>query len=498
MAYLSMPRDFYGMRSTEGLRIRCNFAPSLVYTDAAGEQHDISSLEFSCKPYKRAIGSKAAGDLHDDFYPLLADGSQPKVVTERPKKGTQRKYGPLYRVNTDLRDQARILMIGDRRTVASHASGKRGSALNVLLAEARKEFDADLGGTQSDFRSRYDEAQASLKTDTVKAIENSVGETAKRMLGFLGKDAIRDLDVGFTFADPTNPFGSLAVVCKEGDIELPAETMGLGIQSAIVVGVFEALRQQKANLGTVLIEEPEMYLHPQAQRYFHRLLTELADSGRCQVIYTTHAPIFADAARFETLRLLHKPSGGSTAVARIDKKEDVAYLQSQRERHKLDQYLDQAASELLFARKVLLVEGHGDYLASRIVAAKLGVDLDAEGLSVISCGGKSAMPFFARLCCALSIPTVILHDEDIIEGDGTELSARVVESNTKAKELNEEVAKAAPGMPVFAVPRSLENVLGIGSGAADKPMRVAQALEAMKISDMPEALVAAVKSLTGR
>src|SRR5690606_35321848 len=91
------------------------------------------------------------------------------------------------------------------------------------------------------------------------------------------------------------------------------EELGLGIQSAIVVGIFEAFRQMGTQCGTLALEEPEMYLHPQAQRYFYRLLCEMADENQCQVIYSTHSPIFADVSRFEGLRLVrrnHRTSNG--------------------------------------------------------------------------------------------------------------------------------------------------------------------------------------------
>src|SRR6476659_1386843 len=49
-----------------------------------------------------------------------------------------------------------------------------------------------------------------------------------------------------------------------------------------------------------LIEEPELYLSPPAQRHLHRLLRRLAARGRNQVLYSTHSPTFLAVDRLET------------------------------------------------------------------------------------------------------------------------------------------------------------------------------------------------------
>jgi putative ATP-dependent endonuclease of OLD family len=496
MAYLGIPRDFRNLDTTQELRIRCNFSPTLTYTDAMNTDHEVGCLEFHCRPYKRKTGSSEAGDLHDDYVPLSPSGEQITVCTTRPSKGSRPQFGPLLRISGGLRDQARVLTIGDRRTVASQASGRRGSVLNTLLSRVRKDFDKDAGGTRSSFKDQYELALETLRTEAVQTIEATIADTTKRMLGFLGSGAVKNLDLSFGFADPANPFGSLTMFCKEDNVVLPAEVMGLGIQSAIVVGVFDALRQQQANVGTLLLEEPEMYLHPQAQRFFHRILVEMADAEQCQVLFSTHSPIFADMTRFASVRLFQKPAAGTTHVDWVREDKDRAFLADQLKRQKLTQYMDAASSEALFARRVLLVEGHGDYLAAQTVARRRALDLDAEGLSIIPCGGKNAIPFFGRMCRALGIPTVVLHDEDLYSGAPETLEKWQRDENARAPAQNKAIADAVGDDDhIFKISPCLEAVLGIGRNASDKPLKVVEAIEACKDAELPSELVAAVKAL---
>lgn len=418
--------------------------------------------------------------------------------------------GPVFRpltVSTGLREEARIIHIDHRRSVVQHLPTTRGSVLGRLFEPARRELDERLddGATARDrFRERYEAAMEAVRTPRIREVEETIRETAKRMLGFLRASAVREVDVGFGFADPTNPLASLRLRFIEDGLEIPGEELGLGVQSALVVGVFEALRRLGGPVGTVVIEEPEMYLHPQAQRYFYRLLTEMADAGECQVIYSTHSPIFADVERFEALRLVRKEPGAMTTVAWFSDPSDVRFLTDQRGRMKVAAAFDPTRSELLFARRVLLVEGPGDRIAAHLTAGKMGLDLDAEGLTVVPCGSKESIPFYARTCRGLQIPFFVLHDEDVLpeEGDqeadaeGKGKGEGTRERNERARRTNRGIAEAAgDASRVFVISPSLERALGIGEQARDKPRRVAEELTDRPLEEYPRALLAAVEAL---
>jgi predicted ATP-dependent endonuclease of OLD family len=286
---------------------------------------------------------------------------------------------------------------------------------------------------------------------------------------------------------------------REAGSEIPGETLGLGVQSAIVVGIFEAFRQRGGEIGTVLIEESEMYLHPQAQRYFYGLLTELVERGECQVIYSTHSPIFADVTRFEGIRLVRREPGTMAAVNAITEENDIHFLADRRDAQKMLGFTA-THGELFFARRALLVEGPGDELAARHVASGLRHDLDAEDLTVVACGGKSGIPFVARLCKALEIPFWVMHDEDLYpEPANQQRAARVREANAQEERTNQEILKAAQDHSrVFVLKPGLEDALGIGRWATDKPRRVAEELQKRSVDGLPDPLCHAVRALVGR
>lgn len=485
-----IPQDFTNFEASKDLEIIVWFEQPYVHIDALRSEHEIFAISVSCKPYRRATGRSAAGDLHVVTEPLNLQGEVPNVAVTPPQKGAKPQFRPLS-VGTDLRESKRILFIDHRRSVAQHIPGVRGSILGRLLERARKEFSSE-----PEFKDAYEQAMEVLRTAEVREIEETIAKTAKQMLGFLGRDISKSIDIRFGFADPANPFNSLRIQYEESGLLIPGEELGLGIQSAIVVGVFEAYRQLGGKFGTVVIEEPEMYLHPQAQRYFYRLISEIVDNGQCQVIYSTHSPIFADVNRFESLRLVRKEIGQSTTIGFVEKK-CYKELEGARNKLKITGKFDVARNEVLFANRALLVEGYCDKIAALYVAEQLGIDVDAEGFAIVDCGGKPGIILVANVCRLLSIPFDVLHDRDIWPIDDATDRMKQEEDNKKEKALNKKIREVVQDYgSIFIIDPTLEEALGIGRNASDKPSKVVEKLQNMQLGDLPEALVEAVKALS--
>ena len=106
----------------------------------------------------------------------------------------------------------------------------------------------------------------------------------------------------------------------------------------------------------LLIEEPELLLTPQAQRYLYRLLRRFADGGN-QVLYSTRSPSFVDAAHHEEIVRLDR-IGANRWIRRTD----PAAL-SDADRVRLAAEFDHERSEMFFADVVVLVEGQTERLS---------------------------------------------------------------------------------------------------------------------------------------
>jgi len=81
-------------------------------------------------------------------------------------------------------------------------------------------------------------------------------------------------------------------------------------------------------------------------------------------------------------------------------------------REKFLKELDPERSELFFARRLLLVEGDMEKLSYPAYAAKLKLDLDRAGATIVEVGGKRNLKDFAELAISFQIPVGIVFDKD--------------------------------------------------------------------------------------
>jgi AAA ATPase domain len=222
----------------------------------------------------------------------------------------------------------------------------------------------------------------------------------------------------------------------------------------------------------LLIEEPELYLRPQAQRYLYRLLREFASAGN-QVLYSTHSPAFLNVGRLEELAFVSYDPGLGTNVFQPEP------LPAE-ETFRVVSEFDAERGELFLARSVILVEGRTEKLVLPFVFRALGRDADREGLSIIECGGKSNIPLFAQICLATAVPFVVVHDRDAEPGKEPIVAERA---------LNSLIAAVAGRERTIVLEPDFEGVAGI---AGHKPERAWEAFSSLAPRDVPSDLARAV------
>lgn len=189
------------------------------------------------------------------------------------------------------------------------------------------------------------------------------------------------------------------------------QTEGRHSRAAPAIGLVRGL-EACADLGVtgavILIEEPELYLRPQAQRYLARQLRCLAEAGN-QVMFSTHSPAFLNVSRLEELVLVgNDPQRGTTVFqpGPLPAGDDFRTMSE----------FDAERGELFLARVAVLVEGRTEKLALPHVFRALGHDPDREAISIVECGGKGNIPVLARVCRACGVPVLAVHDRDALAG----------------------------------------------------------------------------------
>ena len=242
-------------------------------------------------------------------------------------------------------------------------------------------------------------------------------------------------------------------------------------QALSVIDALESCRSRGLAGLVLLIEEPELYLRPQAQRYLYRLLREFSLGGN-QTIYSTHSPAFLNVARLDELVFVERfPHEGTRALQPepVSADEDFRVMTE----------FDAARSELFLARAAVLVEGLTEKLVLPFVFSALGYDVDREAISIIECGGKPNIPFFTRICTATGIPFLVVHDSDR-KTSGTLAPAE--------RALNALIAETAGEERVVVLDPDFEAVAGL-SGHKRKPERAWREFAERPAALMPDRLV---------
>jgi predicted ATP-dependent endonuclease of OLD family len=299
----------------------------------------------------------------------------------------------------------------------------KNSALGKLLARtvrAQVNFRNDLDQLDQEMRRRYDELlqarQGALnrvsEALTLRMREWSHPDASVELLWEGGPGPLRD---------PT-----ARAQAKEGEFQGAISRFGHGFQRSYLMALLQELSDTAVDRGPTLIlgcEEPELYQHPPQARHLAYVLRTLAD-GNAQILLTTHSPHFVSGERFESVRMVRRPTGApASSVQHMtfdDFAERYALTTGARPERpnavavRLNEALRPHINELFFARGVVLVEGSEDVaylMAWMSLMDQLG-PYRRSGLHVVPVDGKSNLARPLILAQQLGIPVFVVFDAD--------------------------------------------------------------------------------------
>jgi putative ATP-dependent endonuclease of the OLD family len=255
------------------------------------------------------------------------------------------------------------------------------------------------------------------RKDAIKIKKEVFSEKADELLRQLqdrmkkGKKQIlsyaKETGASFNNADPNfegsisdvEMFSALKLIVEyETGISVPATHNGLGYNNLIFMSLLLAKMQVNSDgnyLGSnakvfpvLSIEEPEAHLHPAMQYKFLKFLRENKDVKKKvrQIFVTTHSTQITSAVSLDEIICLHIEKEtltvgypGMVFPNGDESKKSKAYVQ---------RFLDATKSDMLFAQRVILVEGLAEQLLLSILAKYINKSLEDNHIAVINIGGR--------------------------------------------------------------------------------------------------------------
>lgn len=230
-----------------------------------------------------------------------------------------------------------------------------------------------------------------------KSISSSITEYYNEAIGVNEFEVIVSSDVNISKG--TTYYTK--ILDKSTNIESDILNCGTGYQSMIILSILEAYVKlaQKRTEYILIIEEPEVYLHPSLQRKM--IDTLLMISLNNQVVFSSHSPITVGKMERHQIKLVKRESGEAKLF-------DITVSEVIEE-------LGIRADDILVNKGIVFVEGKDDKAVIECILNKIHPGASDE-INILVTGNCENLKFFANAELLINnkfdVPFLIIRDSD--------------------------------------------------------------------------------------
>ncbi|MBP9819169.1 AAA family ATPase [Candidatus Woesebacteria bacterium] len=159
----------------------------------------------------------------------------------------------------------------------------------------------------------------------------------------------------------------------------------------------------------LLLNEPEICLHPSAVRDARDTLYKLPETGNWQVMVTSHSPIFIDISKDNTTIVrVEKDITGKVSSETVFRPDSAQLTDEEKLQLKLLNIFDPYFAEFFFAKHIIVVEGDTEYSAFRYLLQEKG----NSSVHILRARGKAPIATIIKILNHFKSSYAVLHDSD--------------------------------------------------------------------------------------
>jgi putative ATP-dependent endonuclease of OLD family len=165
--------------------------------------------------------------------------------------------------------------------------------------------------------------------------------------------------------------------------------------------------KQPEKSKVLLMDEPEICLHPESIRQAKEILYSLSSENEWQVMITTHSPVFIDLSKNNTNIIRVQKADEAVSLFKTN---DAGLSDDEKEQLKMLNIFDPYFAEFFFSKTTIVVEGDTEYTAFRKIIENDKIKY--KDIHIIRARGKYTILPIIKILKKWGKDFSVLHDSD--------------------------------------------------------------------------------------